>query len=446
MHRVFYGWAIVGAAFVATFAEVPGFGPVLTVFVKPIQDELGWSYTTIATGFLIGSASGAVASTLTGWLVDRYGPRVVVALGGVGLAGALVGLSTIQEPWHFWTFFGLARGSVIAGVEIGSSVAIAKWFVRQRGRTLAVKSMGQRSGQVVLPIVSFLIMDASDWRMAYVALSGFACLAIIGPALLLMRSQPEDHGMLPDGTTDLRSHDLHRHSREGGDPASPGAGPTSPSTGEVAAERRVRVEEEVSWTLREARGTRAFWLITVFLVCTPFVQGATNLHMAPIFHDRGLSEGQAVAIVSIFGMSSVSSILPTGFIMERVHVRLGAMVQAVLVLTTMALLLIPAGGFPLAVLWAIIFGVAAGMRNVIEVLLLANYFGRASLGAIKGFTAPFRMISPFGPVLAGLIRDETGSYTGAFVLFASVAVLMLLLMVFAAQPVKAPTEPQPAGA
>ena len=121
------------------------------------------------------------------------------------------------------------------------------------------------------------------------------------------------------------------------------------------------------------------------------------------------------------------------------------MVQAVLVLTAMLLLLLPAGGFPLAVLWAVIFGVAAGMRNVIEVLLLANYYGRASLGAIKGFTAPFRMISPFGPVLAGLIRDETESFTLAFLLFASVAVLMLALMVFATQPRKAPVEPRPVG-
>ncbi len=413
---------------------MPGFGPVLTVFVIPIEEELGWDRTVVSWGFLIGSASGAVASTLTGWLVDRYGPRIVVALGGVGLAGALVGLSTIQEPWHFWTFFGLARGSVIAGVEIGSSVAIAKWFVRQRGRTLAVKSMGQRSGQVVLPIVSFLIMDASDWRTAYVALSGFACLAIIGPALLLMRSQPEDHGMLPDGTTDLRKAGSERGSAQASAGTTGGA-----AGGEVPASAGTTgVLEEESWSLREARRTRAFWLITVFLVCTPFVQGATNLHMAPIFQDRGLSEAQAVAIVSIFGMSSVSSILPTGFIMERVHVRLGAMVQAVLVLATMALLLIPGGGFPLAVLWAVIFGVAAGMRNVIEVLLLANYFGRTSLGAIKGFTAPFRMISPFGPVLAGHIFVATGSYTGAFILFAGVAVLMLLLMVFATQPRKAP--------
>lgn len=391
---------------------MPGFGPVLTVFIKPIQEELGWSYTTISIGFLIGSAAGAVASSVTGWLVDKYGPRVVVALGGVGIAGALLGLSTIQEPWHFWTFFGLVRGSAIAGVEIGASVAIAKWFVRQRGRTLALKSMGQRSGQIALPFVSFLIMNASDWRTAYVALSGFACVAIVAPALVLMRSQPEAHGLLPDGASDLRN-----------------------APGEHGAP--VRVVEEESWTLGEARRTRSFWLITVFLICTPFVQGATNLHMAPIFHGRGLSDAQAVAVVSIFAASSASSILPVGFILERVHVRIGAMVQALLVLTSMLLLLAPVGGFPLAVFWAVIFGVAAGMRNVIEVLLLANYFGRASLGAIKGFTAPFRMVSPFGPVLAGSIRDETGSYTGAFILFAGVAVLMLLLMVFATQPRKA---------
>ena len=161
--RINYGWAIVGASFFATFAEVPAFGPVLGVFIKPIEDELGWSRTTIATGFLIGSVAGAFASSLTGKLVDRYGSRVVVAAGGLAIALAMLGLSSIQEPWHFWAFFGLARGAAIAGIEIGTSVAVAKWFIRQRGRALAVKSVGQRSGQAALPCFIFLIMAASDW-------------------------------------------------------------------------------------------------------------------------------------------------------------------------------------------------------------------------------------------------------------------------------------------
>ena len=172
---------------------MPGFGPVLGVFVTPIQEELGWGRTTIATGFLIGSVAGAAASYVTGKLVDVYGPRVVVAAAGACIALAMVGLSTIQEPYEFWAYFGLARGSAIAGVEIGTSVAVAKWFVRRRGRALAFKAVGQRSGQAVLPILIFLIMDASDWRTAYVALSGFVTVVIIAPALLLLRRQPEDH-------------------------------------------------------------------------------------------------------------------------------------------------------------------------------------------------------------------------------------------------------------
>ncbi len=409
IHKAHYGWAIVGASFLATFAEVPGFGPVLGVFIKPIEEELGWSRATIAWGFLIGSVAGAAASTITGRLVDRYGPRVVVAAGGLAIAIAMLGLSTIQEPWQFWVYFGLARGSAIAGVEIGASVAVAKWFVRQRGRALAFKAVGQRSGQAVLPLLIFFIMAVSDWRTAYVALSGFAAIVIIAPSLIFLRRQPEDHGLLPDGAPPATSiHD-------------------SPAKAAV-------VEE--SWTLAEARRTKAFWLITVFLMCTPFVQGATNLHMVANFQDQGLPDGQAVSIASIFAATSALSIVPIGFVLERVHVRTGALVQAVLVLASMLLLLV-ADNYPLAIVWALIFGVGAGMRNVVEVMLVANYYGRGSLGAIKGFTAPFRAVSPIGPVLAGFIRDETGSYAGAFALFAGVAVLMFVLMVFAAQPRKA---------
>ncbi len=389
---------------------MPGFGPVLGVFITPIEEELGWSRTTIATGFLIGSVAGAAASALTGRLVDRYGPRVVVAAAGAAIAAAMLGLSTIQEPWQFWAYFGLARGSAIAGVEIGTSVAVAKWFVRRRGRALAFKAVGQRSGQAVLPAFIFVIMAAWDWRTAYVALAVFSTAVIIAPSLFFLRRQPEDHGLHPDGasspTADVRG------------------------TGEGVA-----APLEESWTLEEARRTRAFWLITVFLMCTPFVQGATNLHMVANFQDQGLPDVQAVSIASIFAAASALSIVPIGFVLERVHVRTGAMVQSALVLASMLLLLV-ADNYPLAVLWALVFGVGAGMRNVVGVMLVANYFGRGSLGAIKGFTAPFRAVSPLGPVLAGFIRDETGSYALAFALFAGVSVLMFALMVFAQQPRK----------
>ena len=75
----YYGWAIVGASFLATLGEVPVFGPVLGVFITPIEEELGWSRATIAFGFTAGTMTGSVASIVVGRLLDRYGARVVMA-------------------------------------------------------------------------------------------------------------------------------------------------------------------------------------------------------------------------------------------------------------------------------------------------------------------------------------------------------------------------------
>lgn len=406
--RAYYGWAVVGAAFLASFGEVPAFGPILGLFIKPIESELGWSRSAIALGFTIGSASGAIASLAVGRIVDRYGPRWVVGIGGILIVLSLSGLSQIQEPWHFWTLFGIARGSAIAGIDLGASVAIAKWFVRRRGRALGIKGMGLRSGQAALPIFVFSIMSISDWRTAYLALAMLAAVTIVLPSLVYMRRRPEDFGMNPDGD-------------------SPTNGTDSDSKDQI----------ETSWTLSEARRTKAFWAITFYLICTPFVQGATNLHMVPHFQDRGLSDGLAFTTATLVGVMSTISIIPASFILDRVHVRKGAMIMAVFVGCSMVLLII-ATSFWQAVLFSLVYGVAGGMRMIIETKLVADYFGRDHLGAIKGFMAPLRVVSPIGPLMAGLVFDTTGSYTLVLVGFGCISLFMISMMIVAIPPTRVP--------
>jgi MFS family permease len=408
--RTFYGWAVVIAAFSASFGEVPAFGPILGIFMKPIEDELGWSRATIALGFTIGSLVGSMVSMVVGRLADRYGARLVVAIAGVLISSSMLAISQVQEPWQFWASFGVARASAVAGVELGTSVAVAKWFYRKRARTLALKGVGQRGGQWVMPLLIYPVMVAWDWRTAFLMLAGTSFLLIVVPSLVYMRRQPEDYGLLPDGEEVA---------------VGPG-GITQAGT------------PEVQWSLAEARRTRAFWLITVFTLCTPFVQGATNLHMVANFQDKGMDNLLAVSILPIFALSAMLSIMPMGFLLERIHVRYGAMLQAGVLIASL-LVLIAADDYWEGVVFAVLFGVAAGMRNIVETLLLANYYGRGSLGAIKGFTAPFKVISPMGPLFAGFVYDTSGSYQTAFITFIGVAFVMLFSMLAAKPPLKAPS-------
>ena len=401
--RAYYGWAIVLASFVASFGEVPVNGPVIGVFIRPMQEELGWSRGTIAVGFMIGSIVGALSSAIVGWLVDRYGARLVVVIAGVLITVSLLGLSTIQEPWQFWVLFGLGRGAAISGVGIGTTVAVGKWFYRRRARMLAIKGIGHRTGQVVFPVFILAIMSVADWRMAFAASAGVAALLITLPAFLYLRKQPEDMGLMPDGAT--QSEGLHE------------------------------LDPEVSWTLQEARRTRAFWLIVVFTVSTPFVLGATNLHLVANFQDRGLSDVLAVSVLSVFAAVSALSMLPVGLLLEHMHVRHGAMLMTILLMASMLLISV-ADSYAEALLFAVLFGVTTSMRGIIETLLIANYFGRRSLGTIRGYARMWTVISTIGPVFGGFTRDITGTYTLTFLVFAAVAGLMFLTMLFATQPVK----------
>jgi MFS family permease len=352
---------------------------------------------------MIGSIVGALSSGIVGWLVDRYGARLVVAIAGVLITVSLLGLSTIQEPWQFWVLFGLGRGAALSGVGIGTTVAVGKWFHRRRARMLAIKGIGHRTGQVVFPVFILGIMSVADWRMAFAASAGVAAMLITLPALLYLRKQPEDMGLMPDGAT--QSERLHE------------------------------LDSEVSWTLQEARRTRAFWLIVVFTVGTPFVLGATNLHLVANFQDRGLSDALAVSVLSVFAAVSALSMLPVGLLLEHMHVRHGAMLMTILLMASMLLISV-ADSYAEALLFAVLFGVTTSMRVIIETLLIANYFGPRSLGTIRGFARMWTVISTIGPVFGGFTRDITGTYTLTFLVFAAAAGLMFLAMLFATQPVK----------
>ena len=187
--------------------------------------------------------------------------------------------------------------------------------------------------------------------------------------------------------------------------------------------------------LKEARKTRAFWMIVVFVSVDRFALGAINLHLVINFQDKGLSAAQAVSILSLFAATSALTGVPWGFVFERMHIRFSAMLISVLLLLSMGVLLI-ADSYPLAILFGLTFGFAVGGSSLVETLLWSDFFGRRHIGEIRGFTAPFRLLSPTGPTLAGFIFDQTGSYRIAFYMFGSIFFVMLIAMSFATAPVK----------
>ena len=425
--KVFYGWAIVGTSVVVTFAQVPMYGPVLSVFVTPIEQELGWARWETAMAFTIGSLGGSIGSAMIGHLLDRYGARAAVVVSGMLVTGALLGLAVMQEVWQFWGLFGLGRTAALAGVNLGVTVALGNWFIRKRGRALSFMTVGLRAGQALVPlaIVTPLIL-AYSWRHAYVALAVMAFLFVALPGWLFIRRRPEDFGLLPDG--------------ERGPGEVPASAGTTTSGAGTTTNGAGTADGEVSFTLAEAKRTPAFWLLTIATMTVIFAQTAVNVHAVPSVEDRGVSQAFSGTFVFIIMGTAALSAYGWGALMDKIHVR-WATIIATLFSAVAMIVLIFADTILMAAVFGVLFGLGTGAWTISQILLFANYFGRRHLGAIRGLSqllaAP---LSSFGAVLAGAIQTVTGGYTLAFLIFFVALVIVVLSLLLA----KPPHKPAPA--
>ena len=409
--RIFYGWGIVGVSVLVSFAQVPMYGPVLSVFVNPIHEDMGWSHFEISAAFTAGSLFGSLLSSIVGGQLDRYGARAAVVVAGMIVTGALVGLAVMQEVWQFWGLFGVGRTAALVGINLGTSVAVGNWFVRKRGRAISFLGIGLRSGQALMPVVLITpIIIAYSWRHAYMVLAVVTFVLIVVPAWLFIRRRPEDFGLLPDGDA-------------------PDVAPTA--TGDS---RPVVQDVEESFTLQEARKTMAFWLITIAVMMVVFAQTSVNLHAVASVIDRGVSESLSGAFVFIIMGTAALSAYGWGALMDRIHVRWVTAVATIFSGAAMVVIIF-ADNLPLAITFAVLFGLGTGGWTLAQTLLFANYFGRRHLGAIRGLSQVLSgPLGAAGPFLAGGIRTYTGSYELSFIIFFVALVVVFLALVLARPP------------
>ncbi|MCH9040217.1 MAG: MFS transporter [Chloroflexi bacterium] len=179
--KTYPGWRILAAVSGMNFANGATTIAVLTVFILPFADEFGWSRTEIAGATSIGALLGAAIALLTGRLTDSIGARIPLVVGGLMVVVAMAGLAAMQTLIWFYVAFGLARLADQGFIQPSSAPAISKWFLRHRGRALAILFFVTSVGGVVLPLVVQVTIDTVHWRAAWLILA--VVMLIVGVLL-----------------------------------------------------------------------------------------------------------------------------------------------------------------------------------------------------------------------------------------------------------------------
>lgn len=412
--KFFYGWVIVAVGFLAHIASAFSISSTLSVFLKPLSQDLGLSrgvFSLIRSGEIL---IGAAAAPVIGTLLDRHGGRWLMAAGGLISGAGFLLLGQARDFWQFaivrWLL--ISPGDSLMGSMV-VNVSISQWFVRMRGRALALAGMGHGLAKVCMPVAAASLILYTGWRGAWMVFGLLTLALVVGPALLFMRRRPEDMGLRPDGRAETETEISVPAHRSG------------------SAKSRQSAANDVAWSRREALGTSAFWLIVITFGVSHVGVTGLNLHVFSFVSDQGHPAMVAALVMSIIAFMQFSTPMVWGLLAERINIARLIMakflVQAVgilLALSEPGLLSLYSGFF--------LYGIGMGGTAILAELIWANYFGRITLGKIRGMGSLITSVfSAGGPPFFGLLFDATQSYQLSFsifigMLFASAGLSLLL--------------------
>ncbi len=395
--RFFYGWVIVGVCALGLFTSGPGQSHTFSVFIEPISNDLGISKASIASAYAFATLFAALLLPYIGRVVDSKGPRwmlslLVVLLGAAcAFFGAAAGVLWLAIGFAMLRLFG--QGSLM----LGCANMVSQWFSARRGFAAGLMALGFGASMAIHPPLSNFLIDAVGWRMAWVCL-GLLTWALMLPCLYFLAvNTPEEVGLRPDG--------------------------------EAPLEAGVEPQAVVGLNREQALQERAFYILAAVWFVVGGLVTVLHFFQVTILSGQGLSTELAASLFPVSALTLVIFMPLVGRLFDWIKTRY--VIALALFVNALALIAITfATSYPMALLYAFVFGITNAFMLTMFGYLWPRYFGRPHLGSIQGIGQMIGVVgASLGPVPVGWAIDRLGSGSSVLQLLAILPVIMAVICV-----------------
>jgi MFS family permease len=393
--RLFYGWYIVGACVLISVYSSGIVTRSFTALIEPIVDEFHWGYALVSLAASIGGLESGLLAPVVGFLLDRWGPRKLIFTGATMMGFGLLLLSRTNSLVMFYGSFMLMSTALSVSIGVVPMTVVGNWFRKRVSLATGIVVSGVAAGGILVPLVTWVV-DTYDWRTAMV-IFGLGAWVIIFPLALVVRHRPEQYGYLPDGEVRNKV--------------------------DIDEVQTVVKYDDVDVSTKQALKSRAFWHVSLGLMCHFAIAIAVLTHVMPYLSSIGISRETSGWVAMALQLMTIAGRLSFGWFGDRFDKRrVTAIGMALLGLSMIMFNYVHATGIWLMITFIIVFGIGYGGPVPMTAALIREYFGRARLGTILGLTLGVVYIgSLIGPPLTGWIYDVYGSYQGAWFVMAGVA-------------------------
>lgn len=399
---IFYGWYVVFAGWVILLLE-GGCQFSYGVFLTELCADLNWDKTTISGAYSLFYFWHGAIGFIAGKLNDKYGPRITLLISIITYSIGYLLMFTVNAPWQIYLYYGIIAGTGFGFCVVPILSTVSHWFVKKRGIALGIAASGVGMGTLLIAPFTQFIVTRFGWRTSFVILAGI--LVIIGlPISRLMRLNPAEKGLLPYGVAE-----------------------------ELTIEKKQSdklLSNTVNFSLKQAINTKEFLFLLIAYAFAIFAVQMVMIHLKAYAIGFGITEMISATIIGFIGGASVVGRVMVGNMTDRIG-RMASLSLCYVLLAVSMIWLIKARQPYQFYLFSVIFGFGYGGFIPIIPDIIAYWFGAKSHGSILGLSSMAAAIGgTFGPIVAGYIRDITGSYKLAIIIAVVVLFIALIFSLF----------------
>jgi len=404
---IYYGWIIVAVALIS-MAFWFGIRASFSVFYVALLEDFAWSRGETAGVQSMALITYTVLAPLVGGIIDRLGPRRIVAVGVVILATGFVLCAFVKTLVQLYVSYGIIMSAGVTCVSIVAySPILANWFEKKRGLASGIAVSGMGIGTFFLVPLSQYFIALWGWRITFAALGGIVFVILFPLVSVFLRHRPEELGLMPDGMDGEKRHD----------------------NGSPSSREPDRLKEE--WTFKKALGAKRFWALLGLILFAAMGVFIVIVHHVKFLVDTGIDKMTVSMLFGLIGIISSGFRIFWGWLSDRIGRELAyTMGMICICIGVCSLLLIePMRARVLVYPFFIFFGIGWGVTAPMFIAAAADLFQGRIFGFIYGIMEGGVGIgAAFGAWVPGYIFDRTHSYQWGFALALAGFVLSGLLM------------------
>ena len=371
-------------------------------FAGPLQARYGWNQTELNLSLTFAFISGILAPVIGYW-TDRFGVRPVMFVSLVLIAAGFALRPLITELWHWYTLSALVYAGFPGATVLPAGKIVGLWFPDSMGRMTGIVVSGNNFGGMTMPPLAAAIIALVSWEWAYVTFA-IVMVGLAAAVMFFLKERPRDVEV-----------EMRRTRR------------ARPLDGGSAARAGMSVKAAIR--------TWAFWLTLLGLVAATFTYQGVLTQLRQHFGENGFAPAAATSAVTFIATMGIASKIAFGRASERFSARRMTVLSTAFQAAGVALMILPFGGIALIVAGIFIYSLGFGGLGALIVLVVQQTFGLREYASLMGLYQFAQIVSiAGGPVLAGRVHDETGSFDIAFATIVGIFILGMITLFLARQP------------